>query len=266
MSLEAIRENLDGLTEDEKKHYIEKDGKFYLEVIAVNGTSCEDITALKKTLEKIRTNERVLTKNLADLQAKYKDIDAEEARNALSKVDEIKNWDGDQKISEAVEATKRELIKQHTKVKEQLEEDLTDAQDQLTEALINTKIVEALQKEQGNIDLLLPHVKKSVRMVKNSEGRFYPEVINDNGDPRVGDSDGSPMTIHQLVIEMKGQKTFAAGFPGANASGGGGGSSSEGGTQKKAGGSKTVAASDMKGMSASLEDIASGKTQVDMTK
>jgi hypothetical protein len=266
MALEAIRENLDGLTEDEKKHYTEKEGKFCLDVITVNGTSLEDVTGLKKTLEKIRTNERDLTKKLEALQTKFKDIDPEEARNALGKIDEIKNWDGDRKITEAVEATKRELAKQHTKIKEQLEEDLTDAQEQLTDALVNTKIVEALQKEQGNIDLLLPHVKRFVRMVRNSEGRFYPEVISENGDPRVGDSDGSPMTVHQLVLEMKTQKTFAAAFPGANATGSGGGSSSESGTQKKTGGGKTIAASDGKAMSTNLEDIASGKTVVDMSK
>jgi len=265
MALEAIRENLDGLSDDEKKHYVEKDGKFCLDVTPVNGVSLEDVTGLKKTLEKLRTNERTLTKNLADLQVRYKDIDPEEARMALGKMDEIKNWDGDQKIKEAVEAAKRELIKQHTKTKEQLEEELTDAQEQLTEALVNTKIVEALQKEQGNVELLLPHVKKYVRMVKNAEGRFYPEVTNENGDPRVGDSDGSPMTIHQLILEMKGQKTFAAGFPGANSAGSGGSGSSEGGTQTKTSKVKVIAASDAKAMSANMEDIASGKTQVDMS-
>jgi len=265
--LKAIVDNLDGLSEQEQQHYKQRDdGKWILLVDSVDGVSLEDVTALKKTLEKLRTSERTLTKTVADLQTKYKDLDPEEAKAALAKMDEIKNWDGDRKIQESVEAAKRELLKQHTKVKEQLEEDLTDVQEQLTEALVTTKIVEALTKEQGNVELLLPHVKKSVRMMKNTEGRFYPEVINDNGDQRVGDSDGSPMTIHQLILEMKAQKTFAAGFPGANSSGGGGGGSSDSGTHTKTSGVKTVAASDGKGMSASLEDIASGKTQVDMSK
>ena len=158
------------------------------------------------------------------------------------------------------------MVKAHTKEKENLEEELADANDQLTDAIVDTKIVEALQKEDGNVELLTPHVKKHVRMVKNSAGKWYPEIVNNEGDPRVGDSDGTPMTIQQYIQEMKTQKTFAAAFPGANATGSGGSGSSESGKQTNTGNAKTVVASDGKGMSSNIEDIASGKVSVDMSK
>ena len=264
--LDAIRDTIEGLSEQEQAHYVEKEGKFYLVVTAVDGVSLENVTGLKTTLGKLRTNETELQKQVAALTDKFGDLDPEEARIALEKYDEVKNWSGTKKIQEAVEASKRELVKQHKKEKEELENELSNTQGQLTDAIVDTKIVEALTKEEGNIPLLMPHVKQHVRMVKNTDGKFIPEVVNERGEQRIGDSDGNPMTINQYIAEMKTQKTFAAGFPGANSTGSGGSSDSDSGTQKRTGGSKTVVASDGKAMSASLEDIASGKMAVDMSK
>jgi F0F1-type ATP synthase membrane subunit b/b' len=264
--LSAIRENLDGLSEQEQGHYVEREGKFYLEVEAVDGVALENVTGLKTTVGKLRTTETALQKKIAELTDRFKDLDPEEARNALSKMDEIKNWDGDQKIQEAVEAAKRELVKQHKKEKEELENELSNTQDQLTDAIVDTKIVEALTKEEGNVTLLMPHVKQHVRMVKNADGKFIPEVINDAGEQRIGDSDGSPMTISQYIAEMKTQTTFAAGFPGANSTGSGRSSDEDRGKRTVASNSKTISASDGKALSGNIEDIASGKVRVDMEK
>jgi len=263
--LQAIRENLEGLSEAEQAHYVERDGKFYLEVTAVDGVALENVTSLKSTVETLRSNERKLTKTLEGVQAKFKDIDPDEARNAIKKYDEVKNWDGNTKIAEAVETSKKELVKAHKKEVEALEEDLADTQTQLTDAIVNTKIVEALQKEEGSVELLLPHVKKHVRMIKNTTGKWMPEVINDANEPRVGDSEGNPMTITQYIQEMKTQKTFAAAFPGAGSTGSGG-SGPLGGTQQRTSKDKIVPSSDGKAMSQNIEEIASGKTKVDMNK
>jgi chromosome segregation ATPase len=197
--LAAVLDSLDGLSDQEKEHYVEREGKWYLEVEPVLGLALEDVGGLKKTVGTLRQSESSLKKQLEEMQKTYEGIDAEEARNALSKFDEIKNWDGDKKAQEQIEAAKRELVKRHQKEKEDLENQLSNAQDQLTDALVNTKIVEALQKEEGNVELLMPHVKEHVRMVQNAEGRFYPEVTDEHGNQRIGDGDGSPMTIHQYI-------------------------------------------------------------------
>ena len=111
----------------------------------------------------------------------------------------------------------------------------------------------------------MPHVKNQVVMIKDSHGLFKPEVQNKDGNPRVN-GDGADMTIIQLVEEMKIQDTFAACFSGANQSGSGHTGSSATGSHKKTGEGKTVAASDTKAMSANLENIATGKTEVDMSQ
>lgn len=278
--LPSIRENLDGLTEEEQNHYTEQDGKFHLQVDPVNGIALEDVGGLKKTVEKLRGNETQLQKdlkasqeNFVALETKYEGIDPDEARDAIQKFDEVKDWDGDTKIKEAVgaserkaESSRQELVKVHKKEVEILQDELADVELQLTEAIIHTRIVEALQKEEGSVELLLPHVKKHVRMVKNSTGKRVSEVVNDSDEPRVGDSAGNPMTITQYVQEMKINKTFAAAFSGANSTGSGGSNSPDGGQPPKADETKTVAASDGKALSSNIEDIATGKTNVDMAK
>jgi len=260
------KEKFDELSETEQQHYTEREGRFYLDVGAVNGMALEDVGGLKKTVEKLRGNEKKLQTDLTAIQERFEDIDPDEARTAIKKYDEVKNWDGDQKVREAVDASKKELVKAHKKEVETLQNELADSQDQLTDAIVDTKVVEALQKKEGNVELLLPHIKKHVRMAKNSTGKWIPEVINDANEPRVGDSDGNPMTIAQYIQEIKIQKTFAACFPGANSTGSGGSGSSESGTHKKTSKGKTISASDGKAMSNSVEDIATGKTKVNMQK
>ena len=277
MTLKAMLENLDGLSEELKKEYKEKDGKFILDVDSVDGLVLENVTGLKTTLETLRTNERKLQQDLKNsveatkqYQKKFEGIDPEAAKTALSKMDEIANWNGDKKIQEAIEANERkaqakitELIKQHTEKVELLENDLTDSQSQLQDAIVTSRIIEAISKEGGNVDLLIPHVRAHVNMVKNNNGRWQPEVISDTGDPRIGDSQGNPMTIQQYVVEMKGKKNFAAAFPGANATGTGK-TGSEEGSHQQTGSPTVIKASDKAAMSKNLADIAKGKVQVNM--
>jgi len=291
MALDAIRSTLDGLSDDVKEHYTEKDGKFFLNVTKVEGLALENVDGLKSTVEKLRASEKILNAEvkaaedaLKELQRKHKEfqsqydgIDAEQAKSALSKIDEIKNWDGETKVREAVAVTEqkikqemdaklKDLVKQHTTESEKLQNDLADSQSQLQEAIVVSRIVEAISKEGGNVDVLMPHVKNQVRMSKDSRGTWRPEVVNKEGNPRIGGSDGQDMTILQLVQEMKVQDTFASCFSGVNSTGSGANTHSDTGSNKKSSKSKVIAASDKQALSSSLEDIASGKTEVDMSR
>lgn len=280
MALKAILNSVEGLDDAVKEHYTEKDGKFYLDVTKVDGLALENVDGLKSTVEKLRASEknlqgelRTVEDNLRSHQDKFKGINPETAREALDKIDEIKNWDGETKVREAVQVAEQklqakldEVVKQHGTEKETLQEELTSAQSQLQDAVVTSKIIEAISKEGGNVDVLMPHVKSQVNMTKDSNGRWKPEVVNANGNPRIGGTDGSDMTIQQLVQEMKGQDTFAACFTGANSKGSGKQSSSETNANKKSSNAKVVAASDQSAMSENIEDIAAGTTEVDMTQ
>lgn len=300
MALRAVldKEKYDGLSDGVKEHYTERDGKFFLGVTKVDGLGVEDIGGLKTTVENLRTVEKNLrteAKTAADvlkisedkvkeIQDKFKGIDPDAAKDALSKIEDIKNWDGEKKVKEAVLVAEQrteqrmqskldDVVKQHSEVVKQntakvdgLQTDLADSQEQLQEAIVTSKIVEAISKENGNVNVLMPHVRNQVRMAKDSHGKFKPEVVKADGTPRIGDSAGNDMTITQLVQEMKDQDTFAGCFSGANQSGSGKTGSSDSGKQQKTGEGKVVAASDTQGMSDNLEDISTGKTKVDMSQ
>jgi len=271
------KESFEGLSEELQKEYEEKDGKFYLSVEKVNGLALENVDGLKSTVEKLRTAEKTLQQSLKSVQdslnehsKKYEGIDPEVARSALSKIDEIKNWDGETKVKKAVEVAEQklqakmnELVKTHSTKVEELEDELANSQSQLQDAIVTSRIIEAIHKEGGSVDLLIPHVRKNVNMIKDNNGRWKPEVINEEGNPRIGDSQGNPMTITQLVQEMKSKDVFAAAFTGASSTGSGKSGSSEAGTQKKTD-VKVVKASDKTAMSQNLEQIASGKVQVEI--
>ena len=280
--LKAKLDNLDGLSDGDKAHYVERDGKFYLEVGKIDGLALEDVTGLKSTVEKLRTNERTLTSSLKsvndELSAvtdKFKDIDPEAAKTALSKLDEIQNWNGDTKIKEAVTLasttveTKMQgkidaLVAKQMETVTGLQAELTDSQSQLQDAIVNTRIVEAISTEGGNVSLLMPHVRSQVKMVKGSNGKFKPEVVKEDGTVRIGDTSGNDMSIMQLVREMKTQDNYAAAFPGVNNSGSGrDGSNNDNKNKNKKTDVKVVAASDAKAMKDNFENIASGKAVVD---
>lgn len=82
MALEMVVESLDGLDEGLKSLYVEKDGKYSLDV---NGV--EDVTGLKSALEKERINGRAATKALKDMQAKYSGIDVDVVKGLLEQAE-----------------------------------------------------------------------------------------------------------------------------------------------------------------------------------
>ncbi len=295
MALKAIisKEKFEALSDEVKEHYTEREGKIYLDVTKVEGLAVENVDGLKSTVEKLRTEKTALIADVKtaetvgdaavtkfeELKTKFDGIDPVLAKSALSKIDEIKDWDGETKVREAVmlaeqtvqskmQAKLDEVVTQNTTKVEGLTKELVDSQDQLQEAVVTSKIIEAISKENGNVDVLMPHVRGQVVMVKDAHGRFIPEVQKADGTPRIGDSAGNDMTITQLVQEMKTQDTFAGCFKGVNSTGSGQSGSSEAKeTSKKTNESvKSVDASNTVAVSNSLEDIAVGKTIVNMEK
>ena len=88
--------------------------------------------------------------------------------------------------------------------------------------LVDAEVVSALSKHTKAVKLLEPHVKSRVK-VFNEDGVFTAKVIDEKGNPRIGDAQGTPMTIEQLVEEMKASDDFLRAFD-ANPNGGGGAS------------------------------------------
>jgi hypothetical protein len=216
--LKAVLDSLEGLSEDVASHYIEKDGKFILGVETTGGLALENVEGLKSALGK----EKASRKELAASLKAFEGLDADKARDALSKLDELAESDPEGKAKQQIEAFKAQLVAKHEATVAEKDKALGDVTSQLERLLVENAVRSALEKAEANVDLMLPHVMQRTRMRRDeSTGRYVAEVLDDNGNPAIGDAAGNVMTIPQLVGEFKSKDTYAAGFKGTGSSGSG---------------------------------------------
>jgi hypothetical protein len=232
--LKAIIESMDSVPEGLREHYTEKDGKFVLGVEAVNGYALEDVTGLKTALGKERSSRESLEKAVA----KYKDIDPEKAREAMTKLAELADIDpkkeADKLAQAKVDAIKSQLLDGHTKELKARDETLATYRGQIEKLLIDSAATAALAEAKGSVDLLLPHIRSAAKVVEK-DGGFAVEIVGPDGSPKVN-SKGDTMTIKELVAEMRNSEVFGRAFDATGQSGTGkvpGGSGGTGGALKR---------------------------------
>lgn len=124
--------------------------------------------------------------------------------------------------------------------------------------LIDSAAVAELARHSDSPRLLLPHVKSVMKVVKE-DGHYAARIVDPTtGTVRIGKGQGStPMTLGELIEEMKGNAEYAPAFRGTGSSGSGAAKSNAGG-----GGAKVIAAGDNAAFLANLEGIANGSVQV----
>lgn len=228
MVLKAILTDLSGLDEATASHYIEKDGQYYLNVEPVNGVALEDVSGLKSSLMKERQNSKDARASLS----LFEGVNPDEAKMALSKMDEVANWTPDEKVKEQIEAQARQLQDKHQAQTDKLNNEINTMKGQLQQTLVKTAAMEAITAEGGNVDLLMPIVEQQIRM-DSVDGKYIAQVVDENGVPRVSMAQGSVdnMSIAELVSTMKSSERYMPAFAGSGATGSGAtGSSTGGGT------------------------------------
>ncbi len=260
MALVAMLDSVDALSEELRKEYKKRDdGKWVLEVTPVGGLELSDTAGLKTALGKERAN----AKTAAEKLVAFGELDPAAAKAALAKVKEMADWDPEKKVAEKVQAREKQLIEKHEAAVAALEKERDSVSTELQRNLITNTAITALQSAKGSVKLLLPHVERQAKMRRTETGQFAVDVIGADGNPRVGDSAGNPMTIAQLVEELKGSKDFAAAFEGAGATGSG--TAGGGGTKvpaEPAKGTLRIDATDQEALNANVEKIASGEAVV----
>lgn len=219
MALSAILDSLEGISEELKEHYTEKDGKFFLSVTPVSGVSLEDVTGLRSSLQKERQNVSSLKSTLKTFQDLGKS--PEEITEALEK---LAASDQDGTLEEKLAALRGQLEDKHSKEISKRDAENEVLLNQLEKALIVGNATSALAKHGGNVQLLLPHVQSRMHLVKNDEGIYSVRVKDpETGVDRLSTTSDSYMTAGELVQEMSKDKTYLGCFKGSDSSGGGGG-------------------------------------------
>ena len=220
MALKAIltKEEHSALGDALKSEYVEKDGKFFLDVTAVNGFALEDVQGLKGALQTER-DAHATTKKVIE---KFGDLDADAARAAIAKVEEMKDWKPDDKVKGQIEAVKAELEKKHGDEMATITGEKTELEKALHQNIVTRVATESLAKHEGAVDLLLPHVEKQIKVEKTSDGKFVAKVIDPaTGNTRISMEQGNTgdMKIDELVGLMKDDDRYGSAFKGSGAEG-----------------------------------------------
>jgi len=168
--------------------------------------------------------------------AKKKAVDLTDFSDYGATVEEIKEGIAAKikELTEAVAAKGGDAAK-HQKALEQQKLALTEAHDkagalkdakvegltgQLHKHLVGNQATLAITAAKGDPELLLPFLSQHVR-VEDVDGNLVPQVYYpESGEPRFG-ATGSPMTIAELVADMKGQEKYGKLFESESADGGG---------------------------------------------
>lgn len=257
--LQAHINTTEGLDEAVASFYSQQeDGSFLLNVSGANGYELENTTALKSALGKERANAQQANKELKA----YDGLDATQAKEALEKIAEYADFDPDKKVAEAIKVREAQLIKQHETALSSMTDENKSLIGQLEQNLITSSATKAIAELDGSVDLLLPHVMNQTRMRRTENGSFIAEVVDSSGNPRIGDAQGSPMSITQLVEEMKTSDSFARAFKGSGSTGSGATNTGSSTVSSGTGHSRSISRSDQNALNSNLEDIASGKITV----
>lgn len=135
-------------------------GQWVPDVDSEDGFGLEDVKGLKDSLESERTRVRENERHLAELKAKFGDMDPEEARKALER---IRKAGGDLSKDEAVQAQIQAAIKElktaHEKEKSSLAEQVTKLTGSVRRLVVRNRLQEAITKAEGNAELLMPHAE-----------------------------------------------------------------------------------------------------------
>jgi len=250
MALKAVIQKLQDVPEAQRSFYSEgEDGKFHLDAEGI-----EDVSGLKSALEAERKERRKHERALAA----FKDVDPERY-NALLRAEEEREA-VKAKASGDWEKREAQLIEKHGREIKSKEESLVAAQRTVERALIDAEAARAIAAAKGSVRLLLPEIKQRVKVLKGQDGEFAIRVVDAEGTPRIGKVEGgkaAPMTIAELVAELREDAELARAFDGSGASGSGAAKSEGGG-----GAVRTIPAGDDKAFLANLEKIAKGEVAV----
>ena len=216
---------LDEVLQGEYKQHA--DGAYMLDVQSVTvgnqRYALEDIAGITSTLEKHK-------KWLKDEKAKgesFEGLDAEAAREALSKMEEMQNWKPEQKVQEQIEAIKKQLEGRHMKDAAKWTEQEKFLMNQVEKALIDSAAASAVSRhgvKKAYAELMKEKAKSSAFIEKDESGNFAVRVKGDDGSARVSmlpNSQGAYMDLDEHMGSWAEHDDYAGAFEGTGASGGG---------------------------------------------
>ena len=217
MAFKLIIDSLDDVDEDSRRLYVEKDGKFVLDVEGL-----DDVSKLSKDLRSTRAEAAAKRKQLETWEKlgktpeEIQELMAQYEKDQEDKLRTAGQWD-------ALKAQMNDKHAKELKAKDDLlasrETELNNMKRSLERHLSEAQATAAIAKHKGVPTLLLPHVLKHVK-VEEQDGNYSIKVVDDKGDPKV-DAKGNPLSVEEFVGELRSNEVFSRAFDGNGQSGGG---------------------------------------------
>lgn len=187
----------------------------------------DDESLAQKVLEKHKEEETGLlskrdellgkvTKYKEDL-SKYEGVDLDEYVRLKKKMEELNEKDLIDKGD--FEAIKKKMLDQFEQEKGGLLEQTNTLKSQLESMMVDSEAAKAIAELGGNHKLLMPLIKQRISVV-DKDGKIVVQVKAEDGTPAV-DGKGNPISITDLVRQMKEDENYAGAFVSSIKSGGG---------------------------------------------
>lgn len=190
--------------------YAEADGKFKLRDAPEVKGAVEAILGLNKALVASRAEAKAAKGKAVDLSA-LKDFGStpDEIKAAIDTklkelTDELTKGD---KAKLNLDKIKADLAAAHSNDLKSKDTRITALTSQLYSHLVKSAATSAIAEAKGVPDLLLPFVENQVKVIEE-DGKFQVYVVDSQGDRRYSGVTGQPMTIKELVSEMKGNEKY----------------------------------------------------------
>jgi len=156
-------------------------------------------------------------------------------------------------------ALEQQLVTKYETSLKSVEQEKSEMQRAMEAHLIDAAAANELARHSDTPRLLMPHVRAMMKVVKE-DGQFAARIVDQNGNVRIGKGAGTtPMTLSELVDEMRSNPEFAPAFRGTGSSGGGAPSRS---TASGGSGVKHIPAGDNAAFLANLKGIATSQVTV----
>lgn len=180
------------------------------------------VTGLNKSLKAARAEAKAKTPVDLSPLADFGKTPEEIKESVAAKIQELQQEltkGGDAKLN--LEKIKQDLSAAHSKELEARTTREQALQNQLYGLLVKNEATSAIAEAKGLPDLLMPFIENQVK-VQEKDGQNMAYVVDAQGDIRYSGITGQPMTIKELVGEMKANEKFGRLFESEDQRGGGG--------------------------------------------
>lgn len=218
MAMKSVFDTLEEIPEDLRSHYESREGKYHLVV-----EGAEDTATLKRNLQAARRAEQALKDKIKaweDLGMSQDDIQLMLTNAERVKIEEAEKRGEWEKLrtqmndKHAADLKKKDdLIAASAKLAER-------RRDQLQSNLVDARATAAIAAAKGVPELLLPIVKRFIAVTESDDGEFSTSIVDEKGGARVNGK-GEPLTLDELLVDMKASNTYGRAFEGSGQSGGG---------------------------------------------